>query len=123
LPGQAAQPAPTTPAAETISFEQYRDWRNNFIERRRDEIAAQLAAADLSPERKARLERSKSYYEWFAGLSEAERNRRYRERFARIDTDHDGTIDAAERSAWRDKQRAFYHRDRPASRPASAEPH
>ena len=40
-----------------------------------------------------------------------------------IDANHDGTIDRAERAAWRDKQRAFYHRDRPSRQPAAAETH
>jgi len=122
LPGEAAQPAPAAaPAAadRPITFEQYRDWRLNFIERRRSELAVQLSSADLPASRKARLEQIKAYYDWFAGLSDADRDARFRERFDRIDTDHDGKIDAAERAAWRDKQRAFYRRDRvAATRPA-----
>lgn len=139
LPGEAAQPtagdkpvstadssAPatattTTTADDTISFEQYRDWRLNFIERRRSELAVQLSDADLPAARKGRLEQIKAYYDWFAGLPEADRDARFRERFDRIDTDHDGKIDAAERATWRDHQRAFYHRDRvAATRPPPA---
>ncbi len=118
LPGEAAQP--TAPAAATagadnpITFEQYRDWRLNFIERRQNELALQLAAADLPAEQKARLDQVKAYYDWLAGLPAADRDRRFRERFDRIDANHDGTIDQAERAAWRDKQRAFYRRDRAA---------
>src|SRR5437764_14064483 len=36
LPGQAAEPAPPAAGDESISFEQYRDWRLHFIERRPD---------------------------------------------------------------------------------------
>ena len=115
LPGEAAQPAPVaaTPAADEtlITFEQYREWRNNFAERRRRALAAQLAAGDVPADRKARIEQVKAYYDHLSGLSEAERDRGYRERFDRIDTDHDGTIDRAERTAWRDKRRALYRGD------------
>ncbi len=125
LPGEAAQPAsrPATAgtADDAITFEQYRDWRLNFIERRRSELAMQLAASDLAAPRKARLEQIKAYYDWLAGLSEAERDSRFRERFDRIDANHDGRIDAGERAAWHDKQRAFYRRDRAAAHPAAEE--
>lgn len=117
LPGEAAQPAPGAAAAATdqpITFEQYRDWRVNFIERRRTELAVQLEASDLPADRKARLERVKAYYDRFAALPDAERDSRFRQRFDRIDKDHDGTIDAAERAAWRDQRRAFYRHDRAA---------
>jgi hypothetical protein len=80
------------------------------MERRRSEIDVQLSAADLPVARKARLEETRSYYNWLAGLSDAERDRRFRERFERIDTNHDGVIDAAERAGWRERQRAFYGR-------------
>lgn len=118
LPGEAArsaaQPAPAASSADKITFEQYRDWRNNFIERRRRELAAQLAAGALSAERRARLEQVKAYYDGFADLDPAERDRRYRARFDRIDADHDGTMDAAERAAWRNQRAAFYRNSRPA---------
>lgn len=123
LPGQAAQPVPPAGGGETITFEQYRDWRLEFTDRRRSELAMQLSAADLPKERRARLEQSKAYFEWLAGLPASERDKRFRERFDRIDANHDGTIDQGERAAWRDKQRAFYHRDRPARQPAAAETH
>ena len=110
LPGEAAQPTAAPAAnADTITFAQYRDWRNAFNQRRRGELLRQLAAADLPAARKSRLEQVKAYYDWLAGLPEADRDRRYRQRFERIDTDRDGTIDAAERTAWRAKRSAFYH--------------
>jgi len=128
LPGEAAQPgAPTaaTAAADApITFEQYRDWRVNFNERRRGELAAQLAATDLPTGQKVRLQGIKAYYDRLAALPDAERDRRFRDRFERIDTNHDGQIDQAERAAWRDKQRAFYRRDREvAQQPATATTH
>ena len=125
LPGEAAQAAASVgegaqraaPAAATagsdnpITFEEYRDWRLNFIERRQGDLARQLAASDLAAPQKARLEQAKAYYDWLAGLSEPDRDRRFRERFDRIDANHDGQIDQTELAAWRDQQRAFYHRD------------
>ena len=121
LPGQAAQPAPAAAAADQpITFDQYRDWRLNFIERRRSELAVQLEAKDLPAASEERLERVKAYYDWFAALPDADRDGRFRQRFDRIDSDRDGTIDAAERAAWRDRQRAFYRHDR-ASAPRAAE--
>jgi hypothetical protein len=61
LPGEAAQPAPAAAAVgDPITFEQYRDWRLAFIERRQGELARQLAAADLPARQKARIEQVKA---------------------------------------------------------------
>jgi len=125
LPGEAAQPAApaSAPAGaeDAITFEQYRDWRLDFNERRRSELAVELAATDLPAPKKARLEQIKAYYDWLAGLPAADRDRRFRERFDRIDTNHDGQIDHSERAAWHDRQRAFYRRDAaPRQLPAEA---
>ena len=123
LPGEAAQPAAPAASAESISFEQYRDWRLNLIERRQSDLAVELAAADLPAPQKTRLEHQKAYYDWLAGLPAADRDRRFRVRFDRIDANHDGQIDPAERSAWHDRQRAFYHRDRTPRPSAEAAAH
>ena len=120
LPGQAAQPD-AKPAQETISFDQYRDWRNHFIEERQTQLAARLAtAANLSAAQRGRVEQQKAYYDWFAGLTAEERDRRFRERFDQIDANRDGRIDPAERAAWHDKQRAFYDRGRGPRQQAAA---
>jgi len=124
LPGEAAQPtAPAATAGDKITFEQYRDWRLAFIERRQGELSRQLEAGDLPAQQKARLEQVKAYYDWLGGMPETDRDRRFHERFDRIDANHDGQIDQAERAAWRDKQRAFYHRDRTTQQPAEAATH
>jgi hypothetical protein len=110
LPAHAA-PAPTEAAnPETISFDQYRDWRLHFIEQRQTQIAAELAEKNLTGDRRGQLERQKAYYDYFAAMPAAERDRRFRERFDQIDVNHDGVIDREERAAWHDKQRAFYNR-------------
>ena len=123
LPSQAASPGDPSAAAtaapasrqETITFEQYREWRLNFIDRRQAEIARRLAASDLTAAQKDRLEQQKAYYDWLAGMSSEERDRRFRERFDLIDANHDGKIDQSERTAWREKQRELY-RERTAER-------
>ena len=121
LPADAAQPAPgSAQGPDRITFEQYRDWRNAFIDRRRSELAMQSADANLPAPRKARLDQVKEYYDWLAGLPAPDRDRRFHERFDEIDANHDGVIDAAERTAWRNRQRAFYRR--PASPGAAAGP-
>ena len=133
LPGEAAQPAASAPETATaaatatsggdsdaITFAQYRDWRLHFNERRRSELAVELSATDLPAREKDRLEQIKGYYDRLAGLPAADRDRRFRERFDRIDTDHDGQIDARERAAWRVKERAFYRHAAAARQPAGA---
>ncbi|HML09592.1 MAG TPA: EF-hand domain-containing protein [Stellaceae bacterium] len=108
LPAQAAPTATDSAAADTITFEQYRDWRMHFIEERQLQIAAELTEKNLSDARRTGLERQKAYYDYFAAMPAAERDQRFRERFNEIDTNHDGVIDRNERAAWHDKQRAFY---------------
>jgi hypothetical protein len=121
LPAQAAPPPATdTVAADTINFDQYRDWRMHFIEQRQTQIAAELAEKGLSADRRAGLERQKAYYDFFAAMSPTERDRRFRERFDEIDANHDGIIDHNERVAWHEKQRAFYDRPNPYRRETAA---
>src|ERR1700691_218479 len=69
LPAAAAT-APA-PAADTITFDQYRDWRMHFIEQRQTQIAAELAEKDLSATRRAALDRQKAYYDYFAAITPA----------------------------------------------------
>jgi hypothetical protein len=118
LSAEAAQPdAAASPGDDTITFELYREWRLYFEERRRSELAVQLSATNLPERQKTRLEETRAYYDWLAALPETDRDRRFRERFDRIDANHDGKIDTAERAAWRDKQRAFYNRGKTAREP------
>jgi len=119
LPAKAAQA--DQPAADTITFDQYRDWRLHFIDQRQTQIAAELAEKNLASERRAALERQKAYYDFFAAMPAAERDRRFRERFDQIDANHDGIIDTAERTAWHEKQRAFYERTTRYRHEASAD--
>ena len=125
----AADPAPPAGEAKAenvpagnapITFEQYRAWRLAAMERRLSEIDMQLGAPDLSTARKARLEETRAYYKWLAGLPEAERDKRFHERFDRIDANHDGVVDAGERATWREQQRAYYGGRGGSRQPASA---
>src|SRR5437868_13326746 len=108
-PAESAAPLPAT-GEDKITFDQYREWRLRFIERRQTQLAAQLAAAELQPRQRARLDQTKAYYD-----------RRFRERFDQMDSNHDGVVDPAERAAWHGKQRAFFGRGRTAAaEPAAA---
>jgi hypothetical protein len=122
LPAQAASNgAADTASADTINFEQYRDWRMHFIEERQIQISAELAVKDLTAPRRTALERQKAYYDFFAAMPVAERDRLFRARFDEIDANHDGIIDHDERAAWHDKQRAFYDRPNSYRRQTAAE--
>ena len=108
-PAAIAEPAVRTAAAETpISFDQYRDFRLQIIERRRESLTLRLAAPNLADKDKASLERQKAYYDRWAGMAPELRDRLFRERFEEIDSDHDGSIDTRERAAWRTRQQAYY---------------
>jgi len=119
---RAAQPAAQAASGDSITFEQYRDFRLHDLGLRRARLARQLAAPGLSAAEKASLERRKAYYDQLAAMPAEERDRLYRERFDAIDTDHDGTLDAQERAAWRDKQRETY-RQQAARTPLAGEQH
>ena len=122
LPAQAASNgAADTASADTINFEQYRDWRMHFIEERQIQISAELAVKDLAAPRRTALERQKAYYDFFAAMPAAERDRLFRARFDEIDANHDGIIDHDERAAWHEKQRAFYDRPNSYRRQTAAE--
>lgn len=113
-----AQRAPTAPPAAVarspsppagaITFAEYRDFRLRYIAERQAGLAQQLAAPGLAAEAKARLTPIKAYYDRLAAMPAAARDRLFRARFDEIDTDHDGTLDVAERAAWREKRRQYY---------------
>jgi hypothetical protein len=105
----AAQRVATQPVvSESITFEQYRDFRLRDLAQRQARLARQLAAPGLSTAEKTSLGRRKAYYDQLAAMPEAERDTLYRERFDEIDTNHDGKLDERERAAWREKQRENY---------------
>lgn len=110
-PGAAKPAMLSAPATgPAYSFDDYRAYRIKSFVQRRQRLAERLADPKLPAAQKAELEQRKAYYDWLAEMPVAVRDRRYRDRFDRIDTDHDGTIDPAERAAWRAKERAYYRR-------------
>jgi len=60
-PAAPAETAASLPATgeDKITFDQYREWRLRFIERRQTQLAAQLAAAELQPRQRARSTRQR----------------------------------------------------------------
>jgi hypothetical protein len=117
--GAAAQPAAPSPANPSYTFEQYKEYRLKSLDQARERLVQSLADPKLAADQKQKLQQRKAYFDWLAQMPAGERDRRFRERFDQIDTDHDGKIDPAERAAWRDKQRAYYQKLRD-ERPASA---
>jgi hypothetical protein len=108
FPAAAQRAATQSAASESITFEQYREFRLHDLAQRQARLARQLAAPGLSAAQKTSLESRKAYYDQLAAMPAEERDRLYRERFDQIDTNHDGKLDADERAIWRDKQRANY---------------
>jgi hypothetical protein len=109
LPAAAQQAAPAAASATSaITFDQYRDFRLRIVAERQATLAKRLAAPELTAPQKASLQRQKDYYDWQAAMPAAERDRMFKSRFARIDTDRDGRLDVAELAAWRLKQHAYY---------------
>jgi hypothetical protein len=104
----ATPPVPPPAAPMPITFDEYRDFRMQNIGQRQVRLAERLAAPDLSASDKADLERRRVYYDRLAAMPAEERDAIFRARFDQIDTNHDGTIDAQERAAWRVKQRDHY---------------
>ncbi|MGH7040285.1 MAG: EF-hand domain-containing protein [Stellaceae bacterium] len=121
-PAAAAQPAAATAAGPSYTFTQYEAYRIKSLDRRRQALAERLADPSLPADRKKTLQERKVYYDWLAQMPATERDRRDRRRFDEIDTDHDGTIDPAERAAWRAKQRAYYRKLR-TEHPAAPQSH
>jgi hypothetical protein len=101
----AARPAVN---ATPIRFEEYREFRLDDLARRAARLAQRLADPGLAGAVKARLERQKAYCERLSAMPAADRDRLFRARFDRIDRNHDGTLDTAERAAWRTQRREYY---------------
>jgi hypothetical protein len=106
----AAQRAsqPEAAVADTITFDEYRNFRARDLQQRQARLARQLAEPGLSGAEKASLERRKAYYDRLAAMPAEDRDQLYRERFDQIDSNHDGNLDPEERAAWREKQREYY---------------
>ena len=117
---RAEQPAAS---GETITFDQYRDFRARDLQQRQARLARQLAAPGLSAAEKASRERRKAYYDKAAAMPAEERDQLYRERFDQIDANHDGKLDPQERATWREKQREYYRQQSADRAGAASEQH
>lgn len=104
----AATPAARPATPTRITFDEYRDFRLHSMARRQAQLQRQLAGPDLSPRQKATIEGKLAYYDRLAAMPADARDKLFRARFDRIDSDHDGTIDQAERAAWRQQQQSYY---------------
>jgi hypothetical protein len=119
----AAQRVPQPAGADqTISFDQYREFRVRDLEQRQARLAREAATPGLTAAEKASIARRKAYYDQIAAMPAEQRDQIYRERFDQIDTDHDGKLDPEERAAWREKQQEYY-RQQGAGRSHPSEQH
>jgi hypothetical protein len=110
-PAAAQQTAAThRPAAgdAPITFAAYRDFRLDDLARREARLAERLEEPGLAAAERLSLERQKNRCDRLAAMPAAVRDRLFRSRFDRIDANHDGKLDAAERAAWRLRQREYY---------------
>jgi predicted acyl esterase len=117
----ATPPAVRPAAPQLITFDAYRDFRMRYIGQRQERLTEELAAANLSAAEKAGLEQRKAYYDRLAAMPAAQRDAIFRARFDQIDTNHDGTIDAQERAAWRENQRERYRQAEAERAPSPAD--
>jgi hypothetical protein len=107
-PAAAQRAAEPAKADQTITFEQYREFRLRDLQQRQTRLARQLGTPGLSAPERASIERRKAYYDQIAAMSDEERDQLFHERFDQIDTDRDGKLDPQERAAWREKKREYY---------------
>jgi len=105
---EIATPAQLDPGNAPITFAEYRAFRLDDIARHEARLAERLAEAGLGADQTAVLARQKAYYDRLAAMPATERDRLFRDRFDRIDANHDGKLDPAERAAWREKQQEYY---------------
>lgn len=107
-PAEAQRAPEPASADQTITFEQYREFRLHDLQQRQARLARQLATPGLTTAERASLERRKAYWDQLAAMPDEERDQLFRERFDQIDTNHDGKLDSEERATWREKQREYY---------------
>jgi len=92
-----------------MNFEQFRARQLEQLQRAEAMVAQRLAQPNLTPEQRERLTKRKANLDRFAAAPPERKERILRRRFVRIDTDHDGIIDANELAAWRAAHQARAH--------------
>jgi len=116
---QAIAPLPAQSQAAPLSFDQYKAQQVQRIERVQATLAERLAAQDRAPERRQRLERVKARLDKVAALPPNQRDALLRQRFERMDANHDGVVDPGEFQAFRQSRRQLLQTKQDANAPAN----
>jgi hypothetical protein len=116
---QAIAPPPALQPTTPLSFDQYKAQQVQRIERVQATLAERLAAQDLAPERRQRLERMKARLDKVAALPPDQRDALLRHRFERMDANRDGVVDAGEFQAFRQSRRQQLQMKQDANAPAN----
>jgi hypothetical protein len=102
---QTAAAPPAQQQAAPLTFDQFKAQQFQQMQRVQARMAQRLAAPDLPPDQRQRLEHQQAQLGKFAALPPEQQDQVMRRRFDRIDTNHDGVVDAAERQAFRQAER------------------
>jgi hypothetical protein len=98
-------PPPTPPQGAPLTFDQFKAQQLQQLDRVQAFFAQRLAAPDLPPDQRSRLERQQAQLGKFAALPPDQQSQLLRRRFDRIDANHDGVVDAGELQTFRQAQR------------------
>ena len=117
----AAQTAPTPSSGpqqgQPVAFDQFKAQQLQQMQRAQSRLSQRLSAPDLPADQRQRLEHQQAQLSKFAALPPDQQDQVLRRRFDRIDTNHDGTIDASELHAFRQAQRDRAQAKRDAAAP------
>jgi hypothetical protein len=102
---QTAAPPPAQQQAAPLTFDQFKAHQMQQMQRAQGMLAQRLAAPDLAPDQRQRLEHRQAQLGKFAALSPEQQDQLLRRRFERMDVNHDGVVDAAELQAFRQAER------------------
>jgi len=117
---QTAPPPPPGPQQGTpLTFDQFKALQLQQMQRVQALLVQRLAAADLPPDRRQRLEHQQAQLGKLAALPPDQLDQLLRRRFDRMDANHDGVVDPGELQAFRQAQRARAQAKRDAAAPGS----
>jgi hypothetical protein len=101
----SAQTAPPQPPGQSVTFDQFKAQQLQQLQRAEARVAQRLAAPDLTPDQRQRLEQMQARLGNVAALPPDQQDALLHRRFDRIDANHDGVIDAGEFQTFRQQQR------------------
>jgi len=102
----AAQNAPPNPPqGARLGFDQYKAQQLQQMKSVQAFVAERLAARDLPPEQRQRLEHQQAQLGRFGSLPPEQQDRLLRRRFERMDVNRDGVVEPSELQAFRQAQR------------------